>query len=241
MRQSLLLKRTLDVIGSALGLVIGMPFLLLGIGIARLTMGSPVLFRQRRPGLFGKPFILYKLRTMCDARDSKGELLPDHERLTSAGRLLRRLSIDELPQLWNVLRGDMSLVGPRPLRMRYLPLYTAEQRRRHDVLPGITGWAQVHGRNTISWEEKFELDVWYVDHWTIWLDIRILFRTVGLLLAGAPVSEPGHATSRAFEGSVPRGESKERSAASFGPTNRVPSDSGFQSLMVSRELGGVRH
>lgn len=204
MRQSLLLKRAVDVIGSGLGLAVGMPFLLLGMGIVRLTMGSPVLFRQRRPGLLGKPFVLYKLRTMGDARDSKGEFLPDNARLTAVGRVLRKLSIDELPQLWNVLRGDMSLVGPRPLRMHYLPLYTARQQRRHHVLPGITGWAQVHGRNTISWDEKFELDVWYVDHWTIWLDIQILFRTVWLLLSGTPVSEPGHATARPFEGSVQR-------------------------------------
>ena len=150
------------------------PILLVTALIIRITMGSPVLFRQMRPGLQGKPFVMYKFRTMLDLRDEDGNVLPDEQRLTGVGRFLRSTSIDELPELINVLKGEMSLVGPRPLLMEYLDRYTPEQARRHNVKPGITGWAQVNGRNAISWEDKFKLDVWYVDNWSLWLDIKIL-------------------------------------------------------------------
>ena len=194
------MKRVLDVLLSALALLLLSP-LLLGLAAAvRFALGSPILFRQSRPGLHGHPFTLYKFRSLLD--DPTGTR-PDQERLTRFGALLRRTSLDELPELWNVLRGDMSLVGPRPLLMEYLPLYTAEQARRHDVRPGLTGWAQVNGRNAISWEEKFRLDLWYVEHRSIWLDLRILALTLRRVIAGEGISEPGQATATPFRGSGP--------------------------------------
>jgi len=196
------LKRALDVTLAALGLVASAPVLALASVAIRLVMGRPVLFRQRRPGLHGRPFFLYKLRTM---HESAG---PDALRLTPLGRWLRRSSVDELPQLWNVLVGDMSLVGPRPLLMQYLPRYSAEQARRHEVKPGITGLAQVSGRNALSWEEKFALDVRYVDEWSLGLDARILLRTLGNVVSGHGISAGGEATMPEFLGS---GEESERS------------------------------
>jgi lipopolysaccharide/colanic/teichoic acid biosynthesis glycosyltransferase len=169
--------------------------------VARAKLGSPVLFRQKRPGQSGQIFELIKFRTMTDAQDSNGNLLPDDERLTSFGRRLRRLSLDELPTLWNVIRGDMSLVGPRPLLVQYLDRYTPEQSRRHEVAPGITGWAQINGRNAITWEEKFELDVWYVENVSLRTDLAILFRTVVQVLAQRDISAEEHATMPEFMGS----------------------------------------
>ena len=193
------MKRLLDVVLSALGLIMLSPVLLaLAIAI-RLGLGAPILFRQVRPGLRGRPFTLYKFRSLTADPDGTRS---DAERLTRLGSLLRRTSLDELPELWNVLRGDMSLVGPRPLLMEYLPLYTAEQARRHDVRPGITGWAQINGRNAISWEEKFRLDLWYVDHRGLLLDLRILALTLGRVIAGEGISEPGQATATPFRGSA---------------------------------------
>lgn len=172
------MKRSLDITLSTIILLVSiMPIIVVAL-IIRRKMGSPVIFKQRRPGLHGKPFYIYKFRTMTNATDSDGNLLPNEDRITKTGKILRKLSLDELPQLFNVLKGDISLVGPRPLLMEYLPLYNEEQARRHNVKPGITGWAQVNGRNTISWEERFKLDVWYVDNQTFWLDIKILFLTV---------------------------------------------------------------
>jgi sugar transferase EpsL len=168
--------------------------------LVRLKLGSPVLFRQQRPGLHGKPFTLSKFRTMTDKRDAQGNLLPDAERLTKFGKFLRASSLDELPELWNVLKGEMSLVGPRPLLMHYLPLYTPEQARRHEVRPGITGWAQVNGRNALSWEEKFALDVWYVDNHTLWLDLKIIFLTLLKIVKRDGINQPGAATMKPFEG-----------------------------------------
>ncbi|MGE8319958.1 MAG: sugar transferase [Comamonas sp.] len=194
------MKRLFDILVSALALlVLAIPLLVLA-ALVRRRLGSPVLFRQRRPGLRGRPFEMAKFRTMTDARGADGQLLPDAERLTPFGRFLRASSLDELPELWNVLKGDMSLVGPRPLLMEYLPLYTPEQARRHEVRPGITGWAQVNGRNALSWEEKFQLDVWYVDHRTLWLDIRILWLTVKKVLVREGISAAGEATMPRFTG-----------------------------------------
>jgi lipopolysaccharide/colanic/teichoic acid biosynthesis glycosyltransferase len=166
----------------------------------RRKLGSPVFFRQVRPGMHGKPFEMVKFRTMTDARGPDGALLPDADRLTAFGRFLRASSLDELPELWNVIKGDMSLVGPRPLLMDYLPLYSAEQARRHQVRPGITGWAQVNGRNTLSWDDKFALDVWYVDHRTLWLDIKILWLTVKKVIIKEGISAAGEATMPKFTG-----------------------------------------
>ena len=194
------LKRAGDVLASALALLLLSPFLLVLALIIRIRLGAPVLFRQQRPGKDGKPFELVKFRTMSDARDPEGNLLPDEQRLTPLGRRLRRFSLDEWPQLWNVLKGDMSLVGPRPLLMEYLGRYSAEQARRHLVKPGITGWAQINGRNAVSWEERFRRDVWYVDHWSLWLDLRILAATVWLVLRGKGISWEGHATMPKFMG-----------------------------------------
>ncbi|NPU86197.1 MAG: sugar transferase [Syntrophaceae bacterium] len=165
------------------------------------TLGRPVLFRQIRPGLNGKPFGLYKFRTMTDARDGEGRLLSDEERLTAFGRFLRSTSLDELPELWNVLRGDMSLVGPRPLLTAYLDRYDSEQKRRHHVKPGLTGWAQVNGRNALTWEDKFRLDVWYVDNRNLLLDLKILFMTLGIVLRREGISQEGHCTAEEFKGS----------------------------------------
>lgn len=169
--------------------------------LVRVKLGQPVLFRQVRPGLHGQPFMMVKFRTMTDARDANGQWLSDADRLTAFGRFLRSTSLDELPELWNVLRGEMSLVGPRPLLMEYLPLYSAEQLRRHEVRPGITGWAQVHGRNALSWEERFKLDVWYVDNQSVWLDLRILGMTVRKVLAREGIHAAGEATVSKFTGS----------------------------------------
>ena len=194
-------KRVMDVAIALLLLVaLSLPMLIVAM-VVRWKMGAPVLFRQTRPGRNREPFELMKFRTMNDATDSQGSVLPDEARLTPAGRWLRRLSLDELPQLFNVLRGDMSLVGPRPLLMEYLPLYTPEQARRHAVRPGITGWAQVNGRNAVSWEERFRLDVWYVDHQSFWLDLRILWLTLLRVLRADGINEPGAATMSRFTGS----------------------------------------
>lgn len=197
------LKRTFDIIVSTLGLVILSPILLVLALLVRVNLGAPIFFRQERPGLHEKIFRLYKFRSMKDAADAQGRELPDEERLGKFGRLLRASSLDELPELFNVLKGEMSLVGPRPLLVKYLPLYNEEQHRRHDVLPGITGWAQVNGRNAISWEEKFKLDVWYVDHWSPWLDLKILLLTVKKVLIHEGISAENQATTEEFKGSGP--------------------------------------
>ena len=194
------MKRLFDIVVSALALVVLSPALLLLAAAIRWRLGGPVLFRQQRPGLHGRPFLLLKFRTMTDARGPDGALLPDAARLTSFGRFLRAASLDELPELLNVLKGDMSLVGPRPLLMQYLGRYAPEQARRHEVRPGITGWAQVNGRNAISWEEKFRLDVWYVDHRSLWLDIKIIAMTIGKILKREGISHPGQATMEEFTG-----------------------------------------
>jgi lipopolysaccharide/colanic/teichoic acid biosynthesis glycosyltransferase len=196
------LKRAIDVVGASLALVLLSPLLACVALVVRVRMGSPVLFRQERPGRRGAPFLITKFRTMSDRHGPDGALLPDAERLTRFGRFLRRSSIDELPELLNVVHGDMSLVGPRPLLMEYLPLYSTEQARRHDVRPGVTGWAQVNGRNAVSWNEKFELDVWYVDHRSTRLDLEILGKTVTQVFRGSDVSAPGHATMEPFRGSA---------------------------------------
>lgn len=193
-------KRLLDIIIAAAALVLLSPVLLLLAWQIRRKLGTPVLFRQVRPGRGGIPFVMYKFRTMRDAADENGRPLPDAERLTPFGRKLRAASLDELPELWNVLKGDMSLVGPRPLLMEYLPLYNAEQRRRHLVRPGITGWAQVNGRNAISWPEKFRLDVWYVENRSLLLDIKILFLTVKKVLNRSGINSEGEATVTKFTG-----------------------------------------
>jgi sugar transferase EpsL len=191
----------MDKFAALIGLLVAMP-LYIGTGLlVWLTMGRPILFRQQRPGRFAKPFLLLKFRTMLDDRDLNGKLLSDGERLTRVGRILRATSLDELPQLWNVLRGDISLVGPRPLLMEYLPRYSAEQARRHDVRPGITGWAQVNGRNGLTWEEKFALDVWYIDHWSLSLDIEILLMTLHKVIRRDGISQAGEATMAEFMGS----------------------------------------
>lgn len=196
-----MIKRLFDIAGSATLLLVFAP-LLMGVAIAvRLFFGSPVLFSQIRPGLGGRPFRMVKFRTMTDARDRAGQLLPDAQRLTSFGCFLRSTSLDELPELLNVLTGDMSLVGPRPLLMEYLSLYSAEQRRRHEVRPGITGWAQVNGRNTLGWDERFQLDTWYVDHHTFELDLRILWMTARKVLIREGISAQGEATMAKFTGS----------------------------------------
>lgn len=194
----LALKRALDVTVALAGLIVVSPLMLMAAVSIRLSMGSPVIFRQQRPGKNKVPFILFKFRTMRNESDNSGRLLPDAERMTFVGRILRATSLDELPQLWNVVRGEVSLVGPRPLLMQYLDRYTAEQTRRHDVLPGITGWAQVNGRNALSWPEKFKLDVWYVDHWSLGLDLRILCKTLWLVVTRRGISQPGHATMPEF-------------------------------------------
>lgn len=194
------MKRSFDLFCSLIGLIVLLPIILLIASIIRLKLGSPVIFKQQRPGLHGKPFFVYKFRTMTDERDENGNLLPDHERLTKTGMLIRKLSLDELPQLFNVLKGDLSLVGPRPLLMEYLLLYNEEQARRHEVRPGITGWAQVNGRNAISWEEKFKLDVWYVDNQSFWLDIKILFLTVLKVFKREGINQDGHVTAEKFNG-----------------------------------------
>jgi sugar transferase EpsL len=193
-------KRLFDLSAAVLGLLVISPLLFVLALLVRVVHGAPVLFRQQRPGYKGRPFTLYKFRTMTDRTAPDGNLLPDSERITRLGRFLRSTSLDELPELYNVLRGEMSLVGPRPLLMQYLERYSTEQMRRHDVAPGITGWAQVNGRNALTWDEKFILDVWYVDHWSFWLDIRILFLTLWKILKREGISQPGHATMEEFRG-----------------------------------------
>ena len=195
------IKRLFDLAVAVSSVIILSPFLVLVGFLVRLKIGSPVLFRQERPGLHGRPFTIYKFRTMTDQRDEAGNLLPDGNRLTRLGRFLRKTSMDELPELFNVIKGDMSIVGPRPLLMQYLDRYTPEQARRHEVKPGITGWAQVNGRNAISWEDKFKLDVWYVDNLTLWLDVRIILMTVSKVLKSEGISQAGHATAQEFLGS----------------------------------------
>lgn len=206
----IILKRLFDFIFSFLGLIFLSPvFLITGL-LIRCKLGSPIIFKQQRPGMYGKSFNVYKFRSMTDERDEKGELLPDHVRLTKFGQLLRKLSLDELPQLFNVLKGDISLVGPRPLLIEYLELYTPEQARRHEVRPGITGWAQVNGRNAILWEEKFKLDVWYVDNRSFWLDMKILFMTVHKVFKSEGISQNGHVTIEKFRGTHQKDSMQER-------------------------------
>ena len=196
-----MLKRLFDIVGALVGLILFAPvFLLLAILIRR-QMGSPVFFRQTRPGKDGQPFEMLKFRTMRDAIGPDGQPLPDADRMTKLGQKLRSTSLDELPELWNVLKGEMSLVGPRPLLMEYLPLYSTEQARRHEVRPGVTGWAQINGRNAISWEQKFALDVWYVDNRTLWLDFKIIWLTIRKVLARDGINAQGDATMPKFTGS----------------------------------------
>jgi sugar transferase EpsL len=193
-------KRLFDLLVTLVGMSVALP-VMGGIALLlRIKEGRPLLFRQARPGLHGQIFTVYKFRTMRHALDAQGQLLPDSARLSRLGRILRASSLDELPELFNVLRGEMSLVGPRPLLVAYLDRYSPEQARRHNVLPGITGWAQINGRNTISWEDKFRLDVWYVDHWSLWLDVRILALTVWKVLKREGISQPGRATMDEFKG-----------------------------------------
>lgn len=195
------MKRCIDIFGAGMGLLLLSPILLVLALFIALRLGRPVLFTQTRPGLHGKPFRMFKFRSMTSNCDANGNLLPDEQRLTPFGQRLRSTSLDELPGLWAVLKGDMSLVGPRPLLMEYLPLYTPEQARRHEVRPGITGWAQVNGRNAISWEEKFALDVWYVENQSLWLDIKILLLTVKKVLVRDGITAEGEATMSRFTGS----------------------------------------
>jgi lipopolysaccharide/colanic/teichoic acid biosynthesis glycosyltransferase len=213
-------KRVLDLLGASIGLVLAaLPMALIGLSIW-ILMGRPILFRQQRPGLHGRPFEIVKFRTMGDEVDGDGRPLTPEERLSWFGRWLRASSLDELPELWNVLVGDMSLVGPRPLMMRYLPLYTPEQARRHEVRPGITGWAQINGRNALSWEDKFRLDVWYVEHRSLMLDLRILGRTLTQVCAREGISEEGQAVPTPFRGNLPmdpsEGERRPLSAVAGG-------------------------
>ena len=193
-------KRIFDLALTVPGLILISPLLAVIAVAVRIVLGSPVLFRQRRPGFMGRPFVLYKFRTMSDKEDAEGNQLPDAVRLTRLGRILRSFSLDELPELLNVIKGEMSLVGPRPLLMRYLERYSAEQARRHEVLPGITGWTQVNGRNANTWEQKFEYDVWYVDHWSLRLDAKILVTTLWKVLTREGISQPGQATAEEFMG-----------------------------------------
>ncbi len=197
------MKRVFDIVVVVVSAVCWLPLVAVVGVLVGSGIGFPILFRQQRPGLNDRPFKLFKFRTMTNARDGAGNLLPDQQRLTAFGRFLRASSLDELPELFNVLKGEMSLVGPRPLLMEYLPLYTPEQARRHEVKPGITGWAQINGRNAISWEEKFKLDVWYVEHGTLWLDLKILALTLVQVFQRKDINATGHATMPAFTGSLP--------------------------------------
>lgn len=196
-----MIKRLFDIFASFFGLLLLSPVIIIVAWQISRKLGSPVLFHQVRPGKDGKPFEMVKFRTMLDAVDANGQPLPDEERMTAFGSFLRSSSLDEIPELWNVLKGDMSLVGPRPLLMEYLPLYSAEQYRRHEARPGVTGWAQINGRNAISWEDKFKLDVWYVDNQSFWLDIKILWLTVKKVLIRDGISAEGEATMSKFTGS----------------------------------------
>jgi sugar transferase EpsL len=203
------IKRLFDIISSTAGLIVISPLLVVLAVLVRLKLGSPILFRQQRPGLGGKAFVIYKFRTMTDQRDALGNLLPDPQRLPVFGRFLRSTSFDELPELLNVLKGDMSIVGPRPLMMKYLERYSPQQARRHEVKPGITGWAQINGRNAISWEDKFKLDVWYVDNWTFWLDMKIILKSVWMVVAKEGITQQGRATMDEFMG-TPQNDAVER-------------------------------
>lgn len=194
-------KRVFDLFVSTCGLIILSPLFLIIALLVVLSLGLPVFFRQERPGYQGKPFKIYKFRTMTEKRNEHGNLLPEEERLIRLGSLLRASSLDEIPEIINVFIGEMSIVGPRPLLMQYLSRYTPEQARRHDVLPGITGWAQINGRNAITWEDKFRFDVWYVDHWSFWLDIKILLQSVWKVLLREGINEPGHISAGEFMGS----------------------------------------
>lgn len=196
-----MLKRLLDIIIASIALILLSPLYFYVAYKVKKNLGSPVLFRQVRPGLHGKPFEMIKFRSMKDAVDAQGNLLPDSERLTPFGKMLRSSSLDEMPELWNVIKGDMSIVGPRPLLMEYLSLYNAEQAKRHNVRPGMTGHAQVNGRNAISWEEKFKLDTWYVENQSVWLDFKIMLKTVKKVLAKDDINEAGEATMSKFTGS----------------------------------------
>ena len=196
------MKRLFDVVLAFIGLILLSPVLLIVSLLVRVKLGGPVFFTQVRPGLNGKPFKMIKFRTMKNSVDKSGNLLPDAERMTDFGRLLRSTSLDELPELWNVLKGDMSLVGPRPLLMQYLPLYSREQNRRHEVKPGVTGWAQVNGRNSLSWDDKFKLDTWYIDNRSLLLDVKILFLTVKKVIARDGISQVNNVTMEPFTGSV---------------------------------------
>lgn len=195
-----MIKRLLDITFASIGLLLLLPVVLIVAILVRFKLGAPILFSQRRPGLHGHIFTMYKFRSMNEKKDEKGALLPDNVRLTRFGKILRSTSLDELPGLWSVLKGDMSLVGPRPLLVEYLPLYSAEQNRRHSVKPGITGWAQINGRNNISWQEKFAFDVWYVDNRSFWLDIKIIIATVRKVFFRADISAEGEVTMSKFHG-----------------------------------------
>lgn len=197
----LFIKRVMDLLGSLLGIVLLSPLFLVIIFLIWTQMGRPIIFKQLRPGFRGKPFYIYKFRTMTNAKDSSGILLSDDQRMTTVGKWLRKTSLDELPEFINVLKGEMSLIGPRPLLMQYLTRYNSEQARRLNIKPGITGWAQINGRNSINWEEKFALDVWYVDNWSLWLDLKILFQTVIIVLGRKGINAEGSATMPEFMGS----------------------------------------
>lgn len=198
------MQRIFDIFAACIGLIVFSPVLIIVAILVGRQMGKPVLFRQTRPGLHGVPFRMIKFRTMRDAVDASGVPLPDAARLTRLGRFLRSSSLDELPELWNVLKGEMSLVGPRPLLMEYLPLYSAEQARRHEVRPGVTGWAQVNGRNALSWEDKFALDLWYVENRSLWLDLKIVWMTIRKAIKRDGISAEGEATMPKFTGSTPK-------------------------------------
>lgn len=201
-----LIKEVADRLIAAIALVVFSPLLLIIAIAIYIRMGRPIFFSQPRPGKDNRIFTFYKFRTMTDDRDLAGNLLPDEQRLTAFGQFLRRTSLDELPQLWNVLKGDLSLVGPRPLLVKYLDRYTPEQARRHDVKPGITGWVQINGRNALNWEEKFKLDIWYVDHWSLWLDLQILFLTIGKVLQQEGINQEGYVTAEEFKGKIDKSE-----------------------------------
>lgn len=195
-----MIKRLMDIAFTAMLILLASPLLLLLAILIRASLGPPILFRQQRPGLHGRPFTLYKFRTMAECYDDNGNPLPDEQRISPMGQWLRRWSLDELPQLLNVVKGDLSLVGPRPLLMEYLPLYNREQARRHEVKPGITGWAQINGRNAVDWESRLAMDVWYVGHQSFWLDLKILAKTILMALKGEGISQPGHVTMEKFRG-----------------------------------------
>lgn len=193
------IKKVLDILLASILLMLSLPLFIFIYILIKIESKGPAIFKQKRPGLNEKSFLLYKFRTMKALRDENGNLLIDEKRLTKIGKSLRKLSLDELPELWNVLKGDMSLVGPRPLLVEYLDRYTPEQARRHEVKPGITGWAQINGRNAITWEEKFKYDVWYVDNWSLWLDIKIIFITFMIVIKGEGINQPGQATMEEFK------------------------------------------